>query len=658
MILSDPKAPFVFGMAMVCLLTVYLALYHPTPGPLAAAHARVIDGSLAACSQCHSPTGLTHGCLNCHTEIAGQVDANEGYHAYLLNGEPIECTRCHSDHLGRSVPLIDEHSWPTGNPDLFDHSHVTFTLTGAHKGLSCKACHEKAPAFALRRFPGHLRQSTFLGLTQDCVDCHEDIHAGGLARVCERCHSQETFRPAVRFDHNEYYALEGAHARVTCSECHLVPLADGPNETQAHDANSVLLAFDRVKGTTCEDCHPTPHRTQWDKGCTDCHLGADTTWTAGTRGLPPESHGTTGFPLNGPHAETTCEQCHNPNLPYDRRYPDPHVPGYTRRPEHCEGCHEDPHDGQFQAHYSSCLDCHAKESFTPAQFDVLRHSDTYPLTVPHAAVECAKCHTVDPNTGIRQYVSTPHQCDACHADPHEGQFADRYVQCTDCHDQERFLPARYDVARHENTFPLQGSHMAVPCVGCHVLREGTSIRRFADTPDQCKRCHDDPHAAQFRRELEEGDCTACHRQDATTFAIRPYDHTENASYPLVGAHAGTACADCHPLVRVGDPNSGIPATRIYRGVETTCHSCHADIHRGQFEEKEGRFCDRCHGSTSEWIADRFDHDRDARFALEGVHAGVACQSCHPAVSQPDGQAVIQYRPLGTRCEDCHGFAQD
>ncbi len=34
MILSNPKGPLVFGMAMIGLLAIYLTLWHPTPGPL------------------------------------------------------------------------------------------------------------------------------------------------------------------------------------------------------------------------------------------------------------------------------------------------------------------------------------------------------------------------------------------------------------------------------------------------------------------------------------------------------------------------------------------------------------------------------------------------------------------------------------------------
>ena len=64
MILSDPKAPFVFGVVMIGLLAIYLVLFHAMPGPLARPHAEAIIGSgLGTCDRCHTDGGLTPGCL-------------------------------------------------------------------------------------------------------------------------------------------------------------------------------------------------------------------------------------------------------------------------------------------------------------------------------------------------------------------------------------------------------------------------------------------------------------------------------------------------------------------------------------------------------------------------------------------------------------------
>jgi hypothetical protein len=588
-------------------------------------------------------------------ETAAQIETDRGYHAFLLRGKELTCAGCHSDHLGRTFPLVGAGAWGRRDPNLFDHPHVPFTLSGAHRPLACNACHRHAEPFALPAFPAQPRRWTYLGLTQDCVDCHEDVHAGVLARSCQSCHSQEAFRPAVRFKHDDYYQLQGAHVRAACSDCHPVAARDDGRESLVADVNDLRVAFDKVKGTTCADCHETPHRTPWSGACTTCHLAADETWAKGARGIQAQTHARTGFALDEAHATVACEKCHVSGLPYDQRYPEPGAAGYRRHPKTCEGCHEDPHRGQFRGQYAGCAACHTGASFKPAQFDVARHAQVYPLTGPHAVVACAKCHPADPNTGGRRFTPVPRPCAACHADPHGRQFLGRHAQCTDCHEPERFLPPRYDAAQHAALYPLTGAHAAVPCIRCHVVPQDASIRRFVATPRACKLCHADEHAGQFERELAQGDCTACHPADAATFRIRPYDHAHHTGYPLAGAHQKADCVDCHQEQQPhasGDPSR---MTRVYRGTPTACAACHADVHRGQLTRDDQQDCQRCHGSTESWTADRFDHNRDSRFQLEGIHVDLTCSACHPTVRQPDGQGVVQYRPLGTRCEDCHGF---
>jgi hypothetical protein len=578
-ILSHPKAPLVFGTAMIGLLAVYLVWYHPTPGPLAAPHAVAVGGAgLATCAACHAGGGLAQGCLHCHVEIAAQVRTDRGYHAFLLHGKELACARCHPDHLGSEFPLLG--AWGRGEPNGFDHPHVPFTLAGAHEGLACATCHRHAGPFSLPDFPDQPRRVTYLGMTQTCVDCHEDVHEERLARSCQSCHNQEAFRPAVHFRHDDHYQLEGAHADAACSDCHPPAVDDCPLGLPVADINDMRMAFDRVKGTACADCHETPHRALWQGDCTQCHLASDRTWTAGTRGIRADTHGLTGFPLGEAHGTVVCEKCHAAGLPYDQRYSDPRVADYKRDPRMCEGCHEDPHGGQFLA----------------------RH--------PH---------------------------------------------CRDCHEQERFRPARYDIAQHAVSYPLTGMHAGVPCIRCHILPEGASVRRFASTPRECKGCHADPHAGQFEREMTKDDCTACHGPEARTFTIRPYDHAGRTGYPLTGAHAKAACDDCHREQRREPSDGARSGLRTYRGTPTACGACHADVHRGQFKKNEKQDCQRCHNTTEDWSADRFVHNRDARFTLDGIHANLACGACHPAVRQSDGRKVVQYRPLGTRCEDCHGF---
>ena len=657
MTLLDPKAPLLFGIVMIGLLAVYLVVFHAMPGSLATPHADVIPGTgLETCDRCHAEGGLTEGCLTCHEEIAAQMTAGQGFHAFMAHAGHNQCATCHPEHLGSDFPLVSALSWGQYDPNDFKHSHVSFTLTGAHDGLACDLCHQErlSRPFALSSFPKHPRKTTYLGLTQACIDCHTDIHAGGLARECQSCHDQQQWRPASGFRHDEYFVLEGVHARTECSGCHLIPQKDAETLPDANSAD-IHLPFNRVNGKTCAECHESPHRTRWAKDCTVCHLGADDTWAEGGRGMTPETHALTGFPLEKPHANVACEKCHPGDLAYARRYPDPNGNDYARQSDTCAGCHEDPHAGQFSQQYSSCLDCHDRNHFSPAPYDVTRHAEVFPLSEAHREVDCGLCHPADEDTGVHRYATTPRQCVACHDDPHDGQFEEAHSSCLDCHEENRFRPAAFDFQRHAKVYPLRGGHLAVPCLQCHVAKGDKQVRQFVDTPHQCKICHDNPHGSQFQAELRDDDCTACHSDLSETFHIRPYDHQKLAGYELTGSHLKAQCVDCHRQQPSADPNNTGLVHRLYRDTPTACAACHADIHRGQFLKEDGVACDRCHGSTAKWTAERFDHNRDSQFTLEGVHLDVDCQACHPSVRQSDGQYVVQYRPLGSRCEDCHGF---
>jgi hypothetical protein len=107
MILLDPRAPFVFGVVMIGLLAVYLVVFHAMPGPLAEPHQEVIAGSgLGTCDRCHTDAGLNPGCLECHKEISGQIEGDQGYHAFLVREGYDDCATCHREHMGADFPLV------------------------------------------------------------------------------------------------------------------------------------------------------------------------------------------------------------------------------------------------------------------------------------------------------------------------------------------------------------------------------------------------------------------------------------------------------------------------------------------------------------------------------------------------------------------------
>jgi hypothetical protein len=634
--------PLIVGTLAVLAVAVYLVVTTPGPGRLATAHASIEDGEhLSGCVRCHTADGLTEGCLDCHGEIATEVRSDKGYHAFLLRGTKPHCKECHAEHLGRDFAIT---------PPLpeFDHPHVAFALAGKHEGLACEKCHNR---------PFGARKHTFLGLTQACATCHENVHKEERFLDCAGCHDQTTFEQPKGFKHDKLPLVNG-HKGVACGKCH---------EDQKNYAS--------VRGKACAECHKSPHKADFGRDCESCHARDASPWSAGRKGIDADLHvRSTGFPLVKPH-DVACEKCHE-GTTFAVRYPSPPRPPssctachedvhkgqfgdrkcldchdkdqwkpvridhgffplrlahaklacdkchgggrFKETPETCALCHEDKHEGQFGK--TGCETCHTEASFKPSLFDAKRHV-TFPLEGGHRTVSCDKCH----KDGL--FRGAPRACAACHEDPHKGQFGT--ASCDTCHQTNAFKPALFGPDRHA-TFALTGAHGAVACDACHANG------RFKGTPRSCRECHADTHGGQFGKK----ECSTCHAGDASTFSIRPFDHAKRAGYALEGAHAKATCARCHVEEK---------GVRIFRGVSTACTACHTDVHRAQFK---GTSCETCHTSRDAWSAGGFDHGK-TRFPLDRAHAPVACDRCHIAVRQRDGSTTVQYRPLSTECQSCH-----
>ena len=95
-----------------------------------------------------------------------------------------------------------------------------------------------------------------------------------------------------------------------------------------------------------------------------------------------------------------------------------------------------------------------------------------------------------------------------------------------------------------------------------------------------------------------------------------------------------------PLVRA------ILTSPRYRDASRECVGCHQkeDKHAQRF----GTACESCHNARS-WRLWSYDHATRARYALDGAHARIACESCHRQPA-PRGRAAAE---LSTLCGDCH-----
>ena len=233
--------------------------------------------------------------------------------------------------------------------------------------------------------------------------------------------------------------------------------------------------------------------------------------------------------------------------------------------------------------------------------------------------------------------------------PHDKFPAD----CSLCHTGQGWQEIRDDFALDhaaETGYPLEGAHAAAQCLRCHNDRGPAAD--FAARG--CGGCHEDVHLGQLGT-----NCEDCHEQPDWRPRGRISEHAKTR-FPLMGAHAATACRACHPAAELG----------VFVPTDTECLSCHRDdLARAKDPDHLAQGwtdgCDRCHISTS-WGGAAFNH---GWWPLTGAHGSASCKSCHsggvyagtdPAcfschsaeytgAADPDHVALN----LPTACRQCH-----
>jgi hypothetical protein len=686
------------AIAFVMLASAMAGAQGISPGDLAKDHASV-DG-VDNCIRCHSggaDTVSATSCLSCHKALGQQIAAKAGYHAKLGN----DCGKCHPDHRGRGAELV---KWPGGR-DHFDHDLANYKLTGGHAKVACRDCHKEAflAAPLAKSLTAEERPRTYLGLATACVSCHADVHKPTLGTECAKCHDTASWHatPKSTFDHGKTkYPLVGAHAKVECTKCHggtpqklkeLHPAFDtcktchadphaGAMGTAAtacatchREASWKELSYDRAShaprtlpltaghakpacaachgdkndrmpAATCTPCHADPHKPTLGTRCESCHQTTSWTTTAATK---VAFHDKTAYPLRGLHQKVSCDACHDPKKPAATRF---------RPVAHgkCLDCHPDVHNGEAS---KPCESCHNVDGWMPATYEIADHAKTrYPLEGAHRATPCAKCHPPSPKrSGFKQGDPA---CEACHNDPHAGQFKDK-GNCASCHDVNAWSPSTFTKEAHEKAgLALVGKH-DIPCGKCHE-------KKFTGLSNDCGACHDDRHANQFAGRK----CTECHAGAVWT-PTPGFDHAK--TFVLRGRHAAAKCATCHPKTAVRVTAAKSIDSEVYK-LGPTSHDC-IGCHRAQHgDPKSGldeprhlaaatRACQDCH-NESDWrtfaAAPHFEHGVTGA-ALVGGHATTACASCHqpghrklPEMAACSGCHQDRHSGrLGDRCESCH-----
>jgi hypothetical protein len=217
----------------------------------------------------------------------------------------------------------------------------------------------------------------------------------------------------------------------------------------------------------------------------------------------------------------------------------------------------------------------------------------------------------------------------------------------------------------------------VPCDGCHrsvpaaAIRTASAGRRVGVVPASaprasprpaaavalqlrpqgrsCDDCHGDPHRGELAARVAAGGCVSCHAVDSWR-RVR-FDHA-TTRFALGGPHAQAACVACHPPAEAADA----AASGRWAGRPVACDACHAGTHAGQFPARGADAgCERCHDPLNAG-ASRFDHARDAAWALDGAHRRVPCAACH--VRERRGErSFVRYKPLPTACRGCHAAGE-
>ena len=431
--------------------------------PLTGLHIKV------ACEKCHKPDAPGGApryhdmkfatCANCH------VDPHKGEFKK-------SCESCHATS-----------GWKTLLSGFaFDHSKTKFPQLGKHAQVACTSCHvngdfKKPVPFA------------------NCSDCHKsDPHKGQFADrpkkgECAECHTVDAWKPSlfgVKEHDTTAYPLKGKHVKVECTQCH-IPAGPGGKDT-----------LYKVKFAACTDCHKDAHDNQfaatpYNNKCEACHTVIDfhrTTYTIA-------KHNSTRFALSAAHAAVPCAECHKLGAAgrTDKILP------FHFADRSCTACHTDPHKGEFNDRMNrkradgtafGCEACHTTKSWVDVTgFD---HSKTkFPLLGAHRTVACAQCHKATTDYASR-FAGTPQQCEACHNDVHDNQFAaakDNKTHCADCHNAQHWAPSAFDHTAKTH-FALTGGHANVPCAKCHTQTRLVGDRQvvvYKNAPSKCADCH-------------------------------------------------------------------------------------------------------------------------------------------------------------------------
>ncbi len=579
------------------------------------AHETVADGfvlvgahNALACSACHGPPPgydplfeplNQDDCISCHQP---DYDAQHGG-----SGFPTTCLTCHGTN-----------SWDGAD---FEHAASSdgFNLLGAHAALDCASCHGPPPDLVPLFDPTS---------DQDCFACHQpdydEQHGGsGFPTTCLTCHGTDSW-DATAFDHavsSGGFNLLGAHEVLDCASCH------GPPP-------DLVPLFDPTDDQDCYACHQPDYQAQhaadgFPFTCATCHNVED--WENAAFDHATSAN---GFALVGAHAPLPCAACHAP--------PPDFSPLFTPLDQNdCIACHQSDYDDEHAGtgFPTTCLDCHATDTWDDAVFDHAVASGGFNLLGSHEDLDCQQCHTPPPDFDLIYNPTDDQDCYACHQTDYQTQHAaDGFpFTCATCHDVEDWENATFNHATSANGFALVGAHAPLPCAACHAPPPAFDPLFTPLDQNDCIACHQTDYDGQHGGSGFPTTCLECHTVDTWEGAV--FEHgTVSGGFDLIGSHISLPCSACHgpppDLIPLFDPSD-----------ENDCFTCH----QPDFQQEHGgqgypTTCLSCHNPDA-WQPADFNHDGDYFPIFSGKHDEEwnTCQDCH---QQPDDFMVFT-------CLTCH-----
>ncbi|KPK34479.1 MAG: hypothetical protein AMK70_07315, partial [Nitrospira bacterium SG8_35_1] len=607
-----------------------------SPGKLTASHKEL--AGIKNCIKCHSlGKGIPDAaCTACHEKLVLRIKENKGFHATIKD----KCVFCHKDHLGEDQDITSL------NKKTFNHKDTGYVLQDSHN-VDCNKCHKK--------------EKTFLGLSQECLTCHTDVHKKTLSQDCRQCHNFAEWK-IIQFEHNKFskYSLIGKHADAKCEGCHPEEIVSG-GMTDAGKTFKVMKLKD-IKSDSCNDCHADVHKGKLkQKTCAQCHSPEEWKKTA----FEHNNASLSDYQLIGKHKKAACELCH-PVAKIEVSINGAREKKKVRQfkgIEHgnCSNCHYDVHKEQFKD--KSCDSCHSLEKGWK-EFTFRHDSEDYKgykLAGKHKETDCEKCHEksnvkykefdqrkklkIGSFTGIKS-----ERCTDCHYDVHKEQFKDK--SCDSCHSLEKGwkeFTFRHDSEDYKG-YKLAGKHKEADCEKCHEKsnvkykefdqRKKLKIGSFTGIKsEQCTDCHYDIHKEQFK----DKSCDSCHSLEKgwKEFTFR-HESNDYKGYKLEGKHRDVSCEKCHKrddVIFKEFNTSKSVAVGTFKFANSECASCHKDEHNGKYDQP----CSKCH-VPADWKPKDFIHD-PISFELEGAHRAIPCEKCHASDKI--------YTGLTSDCAVCH-----